>query len=373
MDKDDTATRQDMAYWLALLRMPAIGNVLLAQLLNEFTSPQAIFRADTDALSKYGLKTKTIEFLRKPPWTLIDNDLAWLQHANNHLITIHDKFYPQLLKQIHDPPVALYVSGDPGILNTLQISLVGSRNPTADGRRIARDFACCLAGIGITITSGLALGVDSCSHLGALDAAGTTIAVLGCGLDIVYPASNKKLAASIIEKAALVSEFPPGVKPLPENFPRRNRIISGMSLGTLVIEAALRSGSLITAGHALEQGREVFAIPGSIHNPLARGCHALLRQGAKLTESINDILEELGPLSALIGEDMNRRDNQQKIIKGLDEHGKLLLDNIGSRPVSIDYLVEETRLAVNVVSSMLLNLELRGLIESLPGGAYTRI
>lgn len=372
MDKDGTSTRQDLAYWLALLRMPAIGNVLLGQLLNDFASPHAIFRADTGAISKYGLKAKTIEFLRDPPWLLIDNDLSWLHHANNHLVTIHDQFYPQLLKQIHDPPVALYVSGDPGILNTLQISMVGSRNPTADGRRLARDFAGRLADLGITITSGLALGIDSYSHLGALDAAGTTIAVLGSGLDIVYPARNKKLATSIIEKGALVSEFPPGVNPMPANFPRRNRIISGMSLGTLVVEAALRSGSLITAGHALEQGREVFAMPGSIYNPLARGCHALLRQGAKLTESVDDILEELGPLSALIGEDVNRWDNSQKIIKGLDEHSKLLLDNIGRRPVSIDYLVEETSLAVNIVSSILLNLELRGLIESLPGGAYTR-
>ncbi|MFQ5660190.1 MAG: DNA-processing protein DprA [Gammaproteobacteria bacterium] len=373
MIRDERTTLHETDCWLALLRAPCIGNAALRRLLDEFSSPGAIFHVSRDGLSKYGLNQRTVDFLQDPDRDKVAYDIDWLRRPGNHLITLNDKCYPLLLKQIYDPPIALYVCGDPDVLGNLQISIVGSRNPTADGRRLAREFASRLAREGLTITSGLASGLDSYAHMGALDASGTTIAVLGSGLDRIYPAKNRGLAEAIMENGALVSEFPPDYRPIPANFPRRNRIISGLSAGTLVVEAARKSGSLITAKHALEQGREVFAIPGSIHNPLAQGCHELIRQGAKLVERIEDILEEIAPLAALLVPAGQDRDDDGKTTKGLDEHSKLLLDNIGSTPVSIDYLVDETRLAVNIVSSSLLTLELQGWVESLPGGEYIRV
>ncbi len=219
-----------------------------------------------------------------------------LEGDNRHLITLHDARYPTLLREIDDAPPMLFIQGDPTILNLPQIAIVGSRNPSASGRQTATDFAHFLASAGLAITSGLADGIDGAAHQGALETKNSTLAVTGTGLDRVYPAKHRELAHRIAEQGALISELPPGTPPIPANFPRRNRIISGLSLGTLVVEAAQKSGSLITARLATEQGREVFAIPGSIHNPLARGCHALIRQGAKLVETAGDILEELAPL-----------------------------------------------------------------------------
>ena len=211
--------------------------------------------------------------------------MEWLSQPGNHVVHFQDAAYPALLKQIADPPPLLFVRGDRDYLAQPQLAIVGSRNPTHTGRALAREFAAHLASFGLTITSGLASGIDGAAHQGAIEAGGTTLAVTGTGLDRVYPARHRDLAHRVAENGALVTEFPPGTAPLAANFPRRNRLISGLSLGTLVVEAALRSGSLITARSALEQGREVFAIPGSIHNPLARGCHALIRDGAKLVES----------------------------------------------------------------------------------------
>lgn len=297
---------------------------------------------------------------------------AWLEAPGNHLVALDDPRYPDLLRQIPDPPPVLYVHGDPELLGNLQLAIVGSRNPSRGGLENARAFASHLAGAGLTITSGLALGIDAEAHRGALAAGGTTIAVTGTGLDRVYPARHHDLAHAIAEHGALVSEFPPGTPPRPAHFPQRNRIISGLALGTLVVEAARRSGSLVTARHALEQGREVFAIPGSIHNPLARGCHALIRQGAKLVETAEDILEELGALAgAAVPEHATRTSPEPPA--SLDPEYQRLLDALGHDPVSIDDLVRRSGLTAESVSSMLLILELQGYVAPEAGGRYARI
>ena len=244
-------------------------------------------------MSALGLKPPSVEVIRHPDWTIIDNDLAWLSQNNNYAITFNEANYPYQLKEIADPPPILFVRGNPDLLAAPQIAIVGSRNPSASGEETAFNFAKTLSQHGFTITSGLALGIDAASHRGALSAKGYTIAVAGTGLDRVYPARHKDLATEIVNTGAIISEFPPGTTAKANHFPRRNRIISGLCQGLLVVEAAKQSGSLITARMALEQNREVFAIPGSIHNPLARGCNALIRQGAKLVETTQDILEEL--------------------------------------------------------------------------------
>jgi DNA processing protein len=269
----------------------------------------------------------------------------------------------------------LYVQGDPEVLADPQLAIVGSRNPTPSAVETTREMARHLAACGLTVTSGLAIGIDGAAHEGAL-LAGRTLAVLGTGPDRVYPAVHRQLARRIAEGGALVSEFPPGVGPRPENFPRRNRIISALSLGTLVTEAALRSGSLITARLAGEQGREVFAVPGSIHNPLARGCHALIKEGAKLVETAGDILEELAPTLRPFtrrGEDqLSPADAVRSREEALDEDYRALLAALGHDPVPTDILVRRTGIAANDISSMLLLLELEGYVSSQPGGRYSR-
>jgi DNA processing protein len=308
------------------------------------------------------------------PWERVDEDLAWLAGDANHLVSQADPAYPGLLAGIPDAPLALFVHGDPAVLSLPQLAVVGSRNPSAGGVRTARDFARHLAGCGLAITSGLAVGVDAAAHEGALAAGGVTIAVTGTGLDRVYPARHHELAHRIAERGALVSEFPPGTPALPGNFPRRNRVISGLSVGTLVVEAALKSGSLITARLAAEQGREVFAIPGSIHNPLARGCHALIRQGAKLVETADDIAEELASLfgGLSVAEDAPAPLPPDQPSGIDDPEYRRLLDAMGHDPVTVDALVERTGFAAAAVSSMLLLLELQGHVSSVPGGLFTR-
>ncbi len=300
-----------------------------------------------------------------------EQELAWLEQPNHHLITLSDPRYPKRLREIADPPAALYVIGEPDLLSATQLGIVGSRNPTPGGSETAHAFAGYLAQSGLTITSGLALGVDAAAHRGALQAGGKTIAVAGTGLDRVYPARHRELAHEIVGQGALISEFPLGTPALALNFPRRNRIISGLSLGVLVVEAALQSGSLITARLAAEQGREVFAIPGSIHNPLARGCHALIRQGAKLVETAADILEELGPIAQTIAP-MHEIDTGN-VTPGLDVEALTLLDCLGFDPTPVDSLIERSGLTPEAVSSMLLVLELQGHVVAAPGGHYTRV
>jgi DNA processing protein len=289
------------AAWLALLRAPGIGTTRIHKLIAYFGSPQAALNGTVTEFTDLGLPQAAQNYIRSPDWQQIEKDLVWLAKPDNRLLTPFDGDYPQLLREIGQPPPLLFVHVDVSVLQEPQIAMVGTRQPSASGQQLARDFAAHLAGFGIVITSGLALGIDAASHHGALAAVkGRTIAVMGTGLDRVYPARHRDLARAIVAQGgALVSEFLPGTPALAEHFPRRNRIISGLSLGTLVVEAALQSGSLITARLAAEQGREVFAIPGSVHNPVARGCHSLIKQGAKLVETATDILEELGPLAIL--------------------------------------------------------------------------
>ena len=305
----------------------------------------------------------------------IEASLRWLEKENCHLIPQDSPGYPELLRSLPDAPLALFVMGDTDTLLTPQIAIVGSRNPTRGGAQTASEFASHFVRSGMTVTSGMALGIDAAAHEGALEGGGPTLAVTATGLDRVYPASHRELAHAIAEKGALVSEFPPGTAPKPGHFPRRNRIISGISLGTLVVEAALKSGSLITARLATEQGREVFAIPGSIHNPLARGCHRLIREGAKLVETAADILEELAPsLRNYLEEKPARQvagDSTASSLTG-DAEYQNLLQAMGYDPVSTDKLVERTGLAPETISSMLLLLEMEDLVTSVPGGRFVR-
>lgn len=368
----EQSSRRDPAYWFALLRAPVLRRVTLNELLEAFVNPENMFNASPGELSDMGLKGKLLDYFKNPDWSAVETDLRWLAVPGNHLVTIRDVAYPYLLKQIHDPPPAFFVCGDLAVLSSPQLSIVGSRRPSSDGRRIARELARQLVGIGFTITSGLATGLDTEAHKGALHAGGPTVAVLGSGIDIIYPPRNRKLATSIVDRGAVISEFPLGYRPIPVNFPLRNRIISGLSVGTVVVEAALKSGSLITARCALEQCREVFAVPGSIYSHLSRGCHALIREGAKLVECVDDILEEVAPLAVRGSAGRCLPEAENKKIKMLDADSKLLLDNIGKRPVTIDTLVEDTGLPVQSISAILLTLEIEGLIESLPGGEFNR-
>ena len=281
-----------------------------------------------------------------------------------------DKHFPELLTQLSDPPPQLYVNGNTDILHLPALAIVGSRNPTDGGARSAFEFSRHLARCGFCIVSGLAQGIDAAAHRGALAAGAPTIAVLGNGIDSIYPASNQELAEQIVAQGAVVSEYPPGTPPMRAYFPQRNRLISGLCLGTLVVEAARRSGSLITARLAAEQGREVFALPGSIHNPLARGCHQLIRDGAKLVESADDIICELAPLAAHVLQSSMESTPSEGGVDSDDKEYVKLQKSLGHDPVGIDELVQHSGLTIDQVSSMLLIMELDGKIEKLSGGRY---
>ncbi len=357
---------EQLKYWFALLRIPGIGCRTFNRILQQ-CSPQQFFNLSVIDYQQIGLRQSSIDALQAPDWERVALDLAWLDQDNNSVLTIQDSCYPAQLKEISDPPPVLFICGDPELLASAQIAVVGSRNPSNDGSRIAVEFAEELSRHGFVITSGLALGIDTAGHRGALNVGGKTIAVAGTGLDRVYPAKNRLLAREIAENGVLVSEFLPGTAANANHFPRRNRIISGLCMGLLVVEAAQRSGSLITARMALEQNREVFAIPGSINNPLAKGCNALIKEGAKLVESSNDIFEELSQY--------NQQDTSkpiENIQTVLDQEQQNLLNHVQFSPTSMDCLVEVSGVSVEAISSMLLLLELNGCIESVPGG-YIRI
>jgi len=360
--------------WLALLNAPRIGSCTFIRLLEHFGSAGAVLSAPSERLAQLGLKPETVAALRSPDGEAIERILRWAEQPDAHLLTLADPRYPRALAEIPDAPPVLYVRGDPAILSEPQIAIVGSRNPTPGGQEITAEFARQLAAYGLVITSGLAVGVDGAAHAAALER-GRSIAVLGTGPDLVYPASHRDLARRIVERGAMVSELPPGQGPLARNFPRRNRIISGLSLGVLVTEAALKSGSLITARTALEQGREVFAVPGSIRNPSVRGCHALIREGARLVERADEILAELAPqlrslLTASTEEDSATM--RPTIGSTLDAAHRCLLDAMGHDPVTPDQLIERTGLAIDRISSMLLLMELNGHVSSTHGGRYCR-
>ena len=297
-------------------------------------------------------------------------DLQWAEQDQHHLLDHDSEDFPELLRQIPGAPTLLYVVGDIGALHLPALSIVGSRNPTRGGEQNAYEFAKHMGHSGFCIVSGIAQGVDAAAHRGALDAGAMTVAFLGHGIDNIYPAANARLAERIARQGALVSEFPLGSAPRREHFPQRNRLISGLGLGTLVIEAARRSGSLITARLASEQGREVFAIPGSIHNPLARGCHELIRQGAKLVENAEDIISELGPLT---GHLMQNAGNESIDIAEENADRIGLLQHVGFDPVSANSLAAQSGLTIEQVSSMLLILELEGKIEAHSGGRYSKL
>lgn len=378
---------EELTAWLALARAPGLHAGTLAPLLQHFTNAAALVSASPAALRAAGADAKLISWLQSTSEKAIVQDRRWLEHDQHHFIAWGSENYPQLLTQLSDAPVGLYARGNPALLALPQLAIVGSRNPTPSGSDNALSFAAHLARCGLVITSGLAIGIDTASHQGALHAQGTTIAVCGTGLDINYPRANAALADMIAERGALVSEFPLGTAAIKGNFPRRNRIISGLTLGTLVVEAAVQSGSLITARLAAEQGREVFAIPGSIHNPLTRGCHQLIRQGAKLVETADDIFAELRTLCGALVEapaGPSRNSPMQRPALGkapeiagtsggpLDKEYEILLDALGFEPAGVDLLVERTGLRADEVASMLLILELEDRIDSYPGGLYVR-
>jgi len=361
--------------WLTLLHTPGVGPSTFHTLLEAFGSVEAALSASTRQLSAMAIKADAINALGHQEKPEIDADLNWNAENDHHIITLLDERYPAQLKDLPDAPPVLYVRGDPDYLLQPQLAIVGTRNPTAAGRSTAKEFASHLSNVGITITSGLASGIDGASHEGALHGLAGTIAVVAHGLDIVYPAQHQKLAQDISENGAVVSEMPIGTQPQRGLFPRRNRLISSLSLGTLVVEAAQKSGSLITARFALELNREVFAIPGSIHNPMARGCHQLIRQGAKLVESADDILEDLripAKQNRLypIKTDTNIHENPKDPHKTLDPDHQKLLKCLAYEPASIDELVVSSNFNAAEVASMLLILELEGIIVC-QDGRYT--
>lgn len=367
--------------WLRLIHTPGLGPRRIGRLLQHFGSAEAAVEAGPRAWSRAGLGSGEHGDLPPPTAAGIEQDLAWLDAPAHHLVCRDDEDYPPLLRPLDGAPAALYIAGDPALLWHAQLAVVGSRNPSAGGRDNAADFAAELARAGLVVTSGLAAGIDAAAHAAALDAGGATIAVMGTGADQVYPAGNRRLAARIAVEGALVSEYPTGTGPRREHFPQRNRIVVGLALGTLVVEAALQSGALISARQAAEAGREVFALPGSIHNPLARGCHRLIREGATLVESAAEILAAVAGPARELGQQLRQRldanvPEGRAAVTGSGPAGddpayRRLLAALGHDPVPIDRLVERTGLTVDALSSMLLVLELEGRVAA-AHGRYAR-
>ena len=353
---------EGLAAWLRLTLIPGIGGETQRKLLAAFGLPEAVFSAGHAALHAV-IGNKVDLLLDFDTAQAVDRSIAWADETGHTILTLADTGYPQSLLEIADPPNVIYVRGNPALLQKRGLAVVGSRNATPQGLQTAENFAKALAGKGLSIISGLALGIDAAAHRGALAARGATVAVIGTGADRLYPARNRELALQIAEHGAIVSEFPLGTPVLAANFPRRNRIISGLSRGVLVVEAATESGSLITARLAGEQGREVFAIPGSIHSPVARGCHRLIKQGAKLVETANDVLEELGEILQEAVPEQPPGDADESAI----------LAALGHDPCTLDELVERTGAGADQLLGELLALELAGKLSSLPGNRYQRL
>lgn len=357
---------------LCLLRVPGVGPSRIRSLLRRFGSAESVFASGPKAWSEAGCSDVVIAGLSSPDREAAGNDRRWLDASpHHHFIADDDPRYPTRLKAIAASPVALFAVGDAALLDEPQLAIVGARAASSQGRENARAFAEAASRAGLLVTSGLALGIDAAAHAGALEAGAPTVAVCGNGLDRIYPPRNKALGEAIAARGLLVSEYPPGTSPRPQHFPQRNRIISGLSLGVLVVEAQVGSGSLITAKLAAEQGREVFALPGSIHNELARGCHALIRDGAMLVETIDDIIRELAPqlrhalpassapkaIDTAVGDPL-----EQKVLAAL-----------GDDPISLDQLAAQLSLGIAELGAALLGLELAGRIEALPGDRFCRL
>lgn len=365
-----TEDGESLSAWLRLTLIPGIGNAGQRSLLKAFGSPEAIFEASADALASVigrELATQLLETATAEP---VARALDWAADPQHALLPLGDPRYPTALLDLPDPPNLLYAKGNPARFNAPAIAVVGSRNATAGGLQTAERFSCALADRGYVIVSGLALGVDTAAHQGALSSAsrGMTIAVIGTGIDRVYPARNQALAHRIIGEGGLIlSEFPLGLGPQAHHFPRRNRLIAGLAKGVLVVEAALGSGSLITARLGAECGREVFAIPGSIHSPQSRGCHQLIRDGAKLVETANDVLEELGT-SAVTGSPPTCKNSGPTPL--LDDP---VLHALGGDPLTVDELATRSGLTADSLLAMLFELELSGHVAALPGGRFQRL
>ncbi|MFZ6816047.1 DNA-processing protein DprA [Undibacterium sp. Rencai35W] len=370
------ALASDWVEWLRLEQTPGVGPETARQLLAAFGLPSQIFAADFTALSKV-VSAKVAKALLQPESGQLQQRIeliqTWCSQPGNQVLTWIDANYPRALLDIPDPPVLIYVKGRLALLDAPTIAVVGSRNATAQGIRNAEQFSEALSKAGLTISSGMAAGIDAAAHHGALRGAGSTVAVIGTGADIVYPARNRALAHLIADGGCIVSEYPLGMPAIASNFPRRNRLISGLAKGVLVIEAAAQSGSLITARMAAEQGRDVFAIPGSIHSPLAKGCHQLIKQGAKLVDTAQDILDELRFLPLMRPVAASSKQMTSASLAEITSADQRLLDAIGYDPVHVDHLVERVGIDVAELSGVLLTLELDGHIEQLPGGMVKRI
>lgn len=361
------ADLEDKLLWISLSSIPGIGAQTFCQLLKTFGTPDQIFNASFTQLRKVVSESIALEITQGPKTEMLAQARTWLSQPHNHLVTLADADYPKTLLEIADPPPFLYAKGNLSLLNQTSIAIVGSRNASLQGEKNAEAFAAELSHFGLCIVSGLALGIDGAAHRGALKANGATIAVVGTGLDIVYPAKHRELAHQIAQTGLILSEFSLGTPSKPQNFPKRNRIISGLSIGCLVVEANLHSGSQITARLATEQGREVFAIPGSIHSPLSKGCHQLIKQGAKLVDCVQDIVEELHLFNtSTIDTTINPNSNN-------DHSGHIILDKMGYDPIRLENIVALTGLTVSEVSSMLTLLELDGKIANIAGGQFQKI
>jgi DNA processing protein len=354
-----------LASWLQLTLTPGLGAAAVRAMLRQFGLPQSILQRKRSELAAFVSPEALAALDSTSVQDAVARALQWADAPGHHVITLADECYPRLLLEIADPPPLLYATGLLELLQRPALAVVGSRNATAQGERNAESFAQALSDSGFTIVSGLALGIDTAAHRGGLAGRGSTVAVLGTGIDILYPRRNAQLAEQIATRGLLLSEFPLGTAPAASNFPRRNRLISGLTQGCLVVEAALASGSLITARAAAEQGREVFALPGSIHSPLSKGCHALIKTGAKLAESAEDILAELGGFRQS-GFASTTTDPVSTQAGGLLQH-------MGHDPVDVDSLCTRAGMSAEQVSSELLRLELDGRITSLPGGLYQRL
>ncbi|MGB3462881.1 MAG: DNA-processing protein DprA [Rhodanobacter lindaniclasticus] len=368
------ADDDELRAWLTALRTPGLGPGGLRQWLDRSGGDihAALAQLHRDGAT---FDPAARAWLERPDEARLAQDLAWLAEPGHRLLRCTDADFPPQLEHIPQPPAVLFVAGDPSLLLHPQVAIVGARAASASGMAHARAFARTLAGAGFTITSGMADGIDGAAHAAALDAGAKALAVIGTGPDRVYPRKHHALARRLAEHGALVSEFPPGTAARPDHFPRRNRIISGLALGVLVIEAGLRSGSLITARLAAEQGREVFALPGSIHNPLASGCHRLIRDGARLVEHASEIVELLAPAARSLGLELAARLSEEGAGEAVmttvaDPDYRRLLSALGHEPATMEELVQRTGLSTGTLSSMLLMLELDGRIERRPGNAY---
>jgi DNA processing protein len=362
---------EDIFYWLALSLTPGLGSILIKRLLDRFKTPEAVFHAPLkDVLKIEGLGEKVTREIQKGPFeNAVKRELSLLEKAGGKIVTLKDDAYPRRLKDIYDPPALLYVRGELKGEDELAVAIVGSRKTSPYGRWFTEKIGQDLANHGVTIVSGMARGIDSVAHQGALQGGGRTIAVLGCGIDVIYPSENRNLFYQIVEHGAVLSEFPMGSPPEGGHFPRRNRIISGLSIGVVIVQASAGSGSLITAGYALEQGREVFAVPGNVGAEGSRGTNQLIKDGAKLVESSEDILEEILPQWKREGEAVQKAEPPGP---DLGKEEKVLYELLEETPLHIDAIIRESRFDPGKVSSLLLNLELKGLISQWPGKCFSR-